>query len=198
MIEPSAVSPDPGLDESFYAARAGIKFLFDEEGAEAASSTSAGDTNSTSTGGRSPQVRSLAPVESTQDGQAESAMTTLMIRNIPRKYTQRQLLQDLQDACGIAAMLDFFYLPADLGTGRNLGYCFVNFVQASNALTVKQKLHKLRLFAGAKCGLSIGFADVQGFESNLRNVRRSLMHRIKNREYRPLIAIDGELVPVTA
>jgi hypothetical protein len=128
---------------------------------------------------------------------AEAAFTTLMIRNIPRKYTQRQLLTDLIAAYDFSGRVDFFYLPIDLGTGRNLGYCFANFVCPTAAAGVKRALHKLRLFAGAKSGLSIGYADVQGFEENVRNVRRSLMHRIKNREYRPLVADKrGELVPV--
>jgi hypothetical protein len=124
--------------------------------------------------------------------------TTLMIRNVPRKYTQRQLLTDLLAACDFTGWADFFYLPTDLGTCRNLGYCFLNFVCPLRAAEVKNALHKLRLSSGAKSGLSIGYADFQGLDENLRNVRRSLMHRIKNREYRPLVAdATGELVPIT-
>jgi hypothetical protein len=124
--------------------------------------------------------------------------TTLMIRNVPRKYTQQQLLVDLIAAYDFTGWVDFFYLPTDLGTCRNLGYCFINLATPEHATAVKTALHKRRLSSGAKSGLSIGYADFQGLEENVRNVRRSLMHRIKNRDYRPLLADEnGELVPIT-
>jgi hypothetical protein len=154
----------------------------------------------------SPSMGSTTPLLTYQDQKDwedanadEEVRTTLMIRNIPRKYTQRQLLADLNEAHAFMDSVNFFYLPADLGTGRNLGYCFINFIRPADAVRVKQQLHKLRLFPGVKSGLSIGYADVQSLESNLRNVRRSLMHRIKNREYRPLVAAPGgELMPVSS
>jgi RNA recognition motif-containing protein len=200
--------PDPDLCESWEAAISGIKFLELEDfpGKDATqgqqgmifelSSDSSISTASTVDSSRGSPGSTSGDSDKRVD--EETTNTTLMIRNIPRKYTQRQLLVDLNDAHAILGKVDFFYLPADLGTGRNLGYCFVNFVQPQDAVEVKQKLHKLRLFSGAKSGLSIGFADVQGLESNLRNVRRPLMHRIKNREYRPLVLnAAGELIPVS-
>jgi len=206
--------PDPDLCESWEAAISGIKFLELEKfpGKDEEHTTWIPDgkqwremlyeisSESISSASTASTVDSLDPASSDSEKRVEdeSTNTTLMIRNIPRKYTQRQLLIDLNDAHAILGKVDFFYLPADLGTGRNLGYCFVNFVRPQDAVEVKHKLHKLRLFSGAKSGLSIGFADVQGLESNLRNVRRPLMHRIKNREYRPLVLnTAGELLPVS-
>lgn len=128
----------------------------------------------------------------------DDTRTTLMIRNIPRKYTQQQLLVDLTAAYDFSGGANFFYLPTDLGTCRNLGYCFLNLTTPEQAVAVKSALHKRRLSSCAKSGLSIGYADFQGLDANVRNVRRSLMHRIKNRDYRPLLADEnGALVPMT-
>jgi RNA recognition motif-containing protein len=146
-----------------------------------------------------PQEARYATIAPPNTQKQHDDRTTLMIRNVPRKHTQRQLLADLLAAYDFSGAADFFYLPTDLGTCRNLGYCFLNFVCPERALAAKQALHKLRLSSGAKSGLSIGYADFQGLEENLRNVRRSLMHRIKNREYRPLVADEnGDLVPIAS
>jgi hypothetical protein len=219
-LVPTDFVPDSSLTESYLAAINGFNFLElggDPEPKSYYRPSSEGSTASGQLGGYTEttdmsfdtldfgrdlgeevQNAPVAQVPEKRESSKEAACTTLMIRNIPRKYTQRQLLIDLIAAHDFSGRVDFFYLPIDLGTGRNLGYCFLNFVCPRAAAAVKGALHKLRLFAGAKSGLSIGYADVQGLEENVRNVRRSLMHRIKNREYRPLVADEnGELVPVT-
>lgn len=132
------------------------------------------------------------PGEEEADGR-----TTLMVRNIPRKYTQRQFLNDLQALYRLPdAGCDFFYLPADLGSGRNLGYAFLNFLTPAEAARFKAHFHKLHLYPSAKSGLSVGYAVVQGLERNLANIRRSSVYRIKNPEFRPLVLHSGALVPV--
>ncbi|GLT72788.1 hypothetical protein SLA2020_446920 [Shorea laevis] len=68
--------------------------------------------------------------------------TTIMIRNIPSKYTRNMLVEFLDNHCmlenqkakthdnleeHIVSAFDFVYLPIDFRTGCNKGYAFVNF-----------------------------------------------------------------------
>jgi hypothetical protein len=54
--------------------------------------------------------------------------TTIMIKNIPNKYSQSMLL-DLIDKQH-RMHYDFFYLPIDFKNKCNMGYAFINFVHS--------------------------------------------------------------------
>jgi hypothetical protein len=126
-------------------------------------------------------------------------MTTIMIRNIPRKCTQRMLMVDVV-AGGYESVVDFVYLPTDISSGRNLGYAFINFVHPHYAECFRESFHKKHLSSmrGSRAGLSVSYAVIQGLESNIENVlKNASVHRIRNPEYLPLILNKdcGRLVP---
>lgn len=54
--------------------------------------------------------------------------TTLMIRNIPNKYTQDLLLEEFNK--NFKVKFDFFYLPIDYNNACNVGYAFINFIHS--------------------------------------------------------------------
>ena len=127
-----------------------------------------------------------------------SVMTTLMMRNIPRRCTQRMLMADVI-ATGYGNSVDFVYLPTDISSGRNLGYAFVNFLKPEFAECFRESFHKKHLSAmrGSRAGLSVSFAVIQGLEANLENVLKTAsVHRIRNPEYLPLVLdSEGRLAP---
>ena len=65
-------------------------------------------------------------IDSILSGQDER--TTIMIKNIPNKYTQQMLLQTIDRSQ--RDNYDFFYLPIDFKNNCNMGYAFINFVDS--------------------------------------------------------------------
>lgn len=120
--------------------------------------------------------------------------TTLMMRNIPKRMTQRQLLCEIESA-GFLLSVDFLYLPTDISQGRNHGFAFVNFELPQHAAAFKAVFHKKLLMHVA---VSVSYADIQGLEANLLNVRKNAsINRIKNPQYLPLVRHNSpHLVPL--
>ena len=70
--------------------------------------------------------------------------TTLMIRNIPTRFTSTSFLDILYDS-GFSGTFDFFYLPMDFRTGKNMGYAFLNFTMPYFANLFAHMFHGTRL-----------------------------------------------------
>lgn len=58
--------------------------------------------------------------------------TTVMVRHIPPKLSQRQLLRELHDL-GFSDRFDFLYIPMDSRRRSNRGIAFVNFATPDSA-----------------------------------------------------------------
>ena len=56
----------------------------------------------------------------------EDKRTTIMIKNIPNKYTQKMLLKEVNKE--FKEWFDVLYLPIDFETMANSGYAFINFL----------------------------------------------------------------------
>ena len=61
-----------------------------------------------------------------------SPRTTLMIKNVPRGYSEQMLLHNLRAVVGTDGV-DFFFMPWDKKRNGNSGFAFVNFVDPSLA-----------------------------------------------------------------
>ena len=63
--------------------------------------------------------------------------TTLMIRNIPNKYTINEISEEID--LEHANTYDFLYLPCDLKNQCNVGYGFINFLNTDYLLSFYEK-----------------------------------------------------------
>lgn len=121
-----------------------------------------------------------------------SNCTSVMIRHIPCKYTQRKLLREI-DGAGFSGNYDFFYLPMDPRSHSNRGFAFLNFVTSEIAYEFYRMFHSMKLkhFNSDKV-IAVMPADLQGFEANAehytvsRTLRRKRVAHSKPLFFRPL------------
>lgn len=122
------------------------------------------------------------------DRPAAPGVTTIMVRNVPNKYTQRLLLR-VWKQMGYGHAIDLFYLPMDFRNKCNLGYCFLNFISAEYAAQFRAEVEGLRLttFKTPKV-LVTAEAHIQGFLPNFTAFRNSaVMGKSVAPEYQPLV-----------
>jgi RNA recognition motif-containing protein len=95
--------------------------------------------------------------------------TTVVVKNIPNKYTQEWLLEEVL-ALGLS--VDFLYLPRRMfAKPNNIGFGFMNFSTAADAQEF------LRIFDGRRFPkqpnstktAQVGFAKLQGKEANVQH-----------------------------
>jgi hypothetical protein len=114
-------------------------------------------------------------------------VTTMMLRNIPNKYTQNTLLQEIDDL-GFSGTYDFFYLPMDVHNRSNVGYAFINFLSPPNAERFRRIFsdHRFQRFQSRKIS-SVCTAHVQGLDANLRHFENRAVTHSRNDQYRPIV-----------
>lgn len=121
--------------------------------------------------------------------------TTVMLRNIPNKYTREMLVKQLtQDFRG---RFDFVYLPIDFKNRCNVGYGFINFrtpdaceefVNKFNGVDVRKCLPGLN----SRKVCEVTPARVQGLDENVRRLRNGpvMNELVHHPEWMPLL-LDG-------
>lgn len=147
-------------------------------------------------------VGSLAP--STSDGQNQHLMldldavengmdnrTSLMVRNIPNKYTQQMLLSEFTENGHGPGIIDFFYLPIDFKNRCNRGYAFINFVDYRDILMFHRQYYgkHWRTFNSDKI-CDITYARIQGKAAMLKRFENSALME-KDDEYKPLVFVSN-------
>ena len=153
--------------------------------------------NGTSSGRQAAQTITTPTVAAPQvmipedaDMTIESNYTTVMLRNIPNKYTQTSLLEAI-DSRGFRGLYNFFYLPVDFKNGCNMGYAFINFVNHDAADMFMSAFKGYQLPAKSTKVCDVCWARVQGFKANIEHYRNSPVNDLPDPEYRPLMFQNG-------
>ncbi|KAE9596341.1 putative RNA recognition motif domain, mei2/Mei2-like RNA recognition [Lupinus albus] len=91
----------------------------------------------------------------------EDTRTTLMIKNIPNKYTSNLLLAAIDE--NHKGSYDFLYLPIDFKNKCNVGYAFINMVSPSHIIPFYKAFNgkKWEKFNSEKVA-SLAYARIQG------------------------------------
>ena len=128
------------------------------------------------------------------------AITTYMIRNIPTRFTSMSFVRLLDDY-GFGKTFDFFYLPMDFRSGKNMGYAFINFKSPNTGTRFVDKFNLKRLpVSTSRKIVEVYPSRRQGLLENVSLFRTSdlLSSSVSLPYYKPLVAVeDGSLVPLS-
>lgn len=128
--------------------------------------------------------------------QSNQGITTVMIRNIPKEYSQDELIEEVSAMMGHEPF-DFFYLPWDFQHNANVGYAFVNFHRSKSAHLAMKLFAKyqFKVHPSAKLG-DASPAHIQGLENNLRHLEhRAVVH--ENHPCSPVVMWKGQKIELS-
>lgn len=122
-------------------------------------------------------------------GDTDVPETTGMLRNIPNKYTQDTLIDEI-DSVGFEGTYDFIYLPIDVRNNANVGYAFINFHEPEEFKRFQSTFegYKFRK-GGSKKVTAVSPAIVQGLRQNIENLMKK---RVAQGHNGPIVFKDGE------
>ena len=133
---------------------------------------------------------------------ATDGLTTIMMRNIPTRTSSKTLLEVLGRTFDTPPeeLVDFVYLPIDFKTNKNLGYCFMNFIDPDRATEFIAKLDKQKyVFCDtSEKQLQISFSNRQGFLKNLEVFTQTKMLDTWPDIFRPHAKIGTSLEPISS
>lgn len=128
---------------------------------------------------------------------AAPAPTTVMLRNLPCRYTRVSLLRSL-DTHGFAGLYDFVYLPADFESRLCKGYAFVNATSGEHAQRMIESFDGYggwsRSSSSKICQATL--SAVQGLDANIDRYRNSpVMGNGVPDIFKPALFVRGREVP---
>jgi len=115
----------------------------------------------------------------------EDSRTTLMIKNIPNKYTSKMLLATIDEHH--RGTYDFIYLPIDFKNKCNVGYAFINMTSAQHIIPFFQTFNgkKWEKFNSEKVA-SLAYARIQGRAALIAHFQNSSLMN-EDKRCRPIL-----------
>uniref|UniRef100_A0A7N0SXD0 RRM domain-containing protein n=1 Tax=Kalanchoe fedtschenkoi TaxID=63787 RepID=A0A7N0SXD0_KALFE len=115
----------------------------------------------------------------------EDTRTTLMIKNIPNKYTSKMLLAAIDE--NHRGTYDFLYLPIDFKNKCNVGYAFINMISPSNIVSFYQAFNGKRWekFNSEKVA-SLAYGRIQGKAALILHFQNSSLMN-EDKRCRPIL-----------
>ncbi|XP_061360845.1 protein MEI2-like 2 isoform X2 [Gastrolobium bilobum] len=115
----------------------------------------------------------------------EDTRTTLMIKNIPNKYTSKMLLAAIDE--NHRGTYDFLYLPIDFKNKCNVGYAFINMVSPSHIIPFYKAFNgkKWEKFNSEKVA-SLAYARIQGKAALVMHFQNSSLMN-EDKRCRPIL-----------
>nr|CAB3466668.1 unnamed protein product [Digitaria exilis] len=115
----------------------------------------------------------------------DDARTTLMIKNIPNKYTSKMLLAAIDELH--KGTYDFFYLPIDFKNKCNVGYAFINMISPTHIISFYQAFNgkKWEKFNSEKVA-SLAYARIQGRTALISHFQNSSLMN-EDKRCRPIL-----------
>jgi len=120
-------------------------------------------------------------------------VTTLMIRNVPRCYSEEALALELEAFVGPCGY-NFLYLPWDSRRSSNVGFAFINFCSATVAAKAFEMMHgaRWRLLATDKV-ITVIAAHLQGLAMNLAHYSGTCVAE-EGCLHAPIVLINGSRI----
>lgn len=115
----------------------------------------------------------------------EDSRTTLMIKNIPNKYTSKMLLAAIDESH--RGIYDFIYLPIDFKNKCNVGYAFINMINPENIVPFYKTFNGKRWekFNSEKVA-SLAYARIQGKSALVAHFQNSSLMN-EDKRCRPIL-----------
>ncbi|KAK8540341.1 hypothetical protein V6N13_038894 [Hibiscus sabdariffa] len=115
----------------------------------------------------------------------DDSRTTLMIKNIPNKYTSKMLLAAIDEHC--RGTYDFIYLPIDFKNKCNVGYAFINMIDPQQIIPFYKAFNgkKWEKFNSEKVA-SLAYGRIQGKAALIAHFQNSSLMN-EDKRCRPIL-----------